>query len=403
MLGQKKVIETMFSGAGININGPDPWDIHVHDDRFYGRLLGDKNLGLGEAYIEGMWDCSRIDEFICRILKADLNKKIKGNLKSLFPYLSALIFNPQPPGRSRHVAERHYDLGNDLFASFLDPYNQYSCAYFNGTDDLKTAQLHKLDLICKKIELAPDDHVLDIGCGWGGGAKYAAERYGCTVTGINISKEQVHFARELCKNLPVNIVECEYRDIQGEFDKIVSIGMFEHVGRKNYRTFMRVVSRCLKDDGIFLLQTIGGNKSQIKCDPWIAKYIFPNSMLPSIAQIGKAAEGLFVMEDWHNLSPHYDRTLMAWYENFTKAWQNLKGRYDDHFRRMWEYYLLSCAGAFRARKIQLWQIIFTKVGKKQTSCRKKRMCKSISFSSFPGKALAFNVIPRKSLTKQQYK
>lgn len=370
MLGQKKVIETMFSCAGININGPDPWDIHVHDDRFYGRLLGDKNLGLGEAYIEGMWDCSRIDEFICRILEADLNKKIKGNFKSLFSYLSALIFNPQSPGRSRHVAERHYDLGNDLFASFLDPYNQYSCAYFNGTDDLKTAQLNKLDLICKKIELAPDDRVLDIGCGWGGGAKYAAERYGCTVTGINISKEQVHFARELCKNLPVNIVECEYRDIQGEFDKIVSIGMFEHVGRKNHRTFMRVVSRCLKDDGIFLLQTIGGNKSQIKCDPWIAKYIFPNSMLPSIAQIGKAAEGLFVMEDWHNLSPHYDRTLMAWYENFNKAWQNLKGRYDDHFRRMWEYYLLSCAGAFRARKIQLWQIIFTKVGKKQPYCRK---------------------------------
>jgi len=369
MLRQKQAIEKIFSFAGIRINGPNPWDIQVHDDRLYGRLLGDKNLGLGEAYMEGLWDCNRIDEFICRINKADLSNKIKGNLRSFLSCLSALIFNPQSRARSHRVSEQHYDLGNDLFISFLDPYNQYSCAYFKDTDDLKTAQLNKLDLICKKIELSSKDHVLDIGCGWGGFSRYAAERYGCSVTGVNISKEQVCFAGEFCKNLPVRILPCEYRDIQGEFDKVVSIGMFEHVGQKNYRTFMRVVNRCLKNDGIFLLQTIGGNKSQIKCDPWIDKYIFPNSMLPSIAQIGKAAEGLFVMEDWHNLGPHYDKTLMAWHENFTKAWQNLKERYDERFRRMWEYYLLSCAGAYRARIIQLWQIVFTKAGAKQPDCR----------------------------------
>jgi cyclopropane-fatty-acyl-phospholipid synthase len=360
----------MFASAGIMINGPNPWDIHIRDDRLYGRLLREQNMGLGEAYMENLWDCGRIDEFICRIFAADLNNKIKGNLRSLLLYLSALILNPQSRRRSRRVADKHYDLGNDLFMSFLDPYNQYSCAYFDGTDDLDAAQLMKLDLICKKIELGPGDQVLDIGCGWGGFSRYAAERYGCTVTGVNISGQQVRYAREFCKNLPVHILECEYRDIQGTFDKIVSIGMFEHVGQKNYRTFMRVVSRCLKKDGIFLLQTIGGNKSQIKCDPWIVKYIFPNSMLPSITQIGKAAEGIFVMEDWQNIGPHYDKTLMAWHRNFTKAWPVIKDKYDERFRRMWEYYLLSCAGAFRARRIQAWQIVFTKVSTKQPGSRK---------------------------------
>jgi cyclopropane-fatty-acyl-phospholipid synthase len=160
-------------------------------------------------------------------------------------------------------------------------------------------------------------------------------------------------------------MNCEYRDIKGTFDKIVSVGMFEHVGQKNYKTFMRVVERCLKNNGIFLLQTIGSNDSQVKCEPWIAKYIFPNSMLPSIAQIGKAAKNL-VMESWQNLGTHYEKTLIAWNNNFQKAWPNLKGRYDERFKRMWEYYLLSCAGAFRARYIQIWQIVFTKCGTGQS-------------------------------------
>lgn len=371
MLGQKHLIETLFNRAGIEINGPNPWDIQVNDERLYARILRDKSLGLGEAYMEGMWDCERVDEIMHRILAANLDREIKGSVKMLLPYLSALLFNHQSRRRSRRVVEHHYGgLDNDLFMSFLGTYDQYSCAYFKGTDDLQQAQLNKMDLICRKIGLGCNDRLLDIGCGWGGFSRYAAERYGCDVTAVNISGEQICYARESCKNLPVSILNCEYRDICGIFDKVVSVGMFEHVGQKNYKTFMRIVDRCLKDDGIFLLQTIGSNNSRIKCDPWTAKYIFPNSMLPSIAQIGKAVEDLFVMEDWQNLGPHYDKTLMVWNDNFQKAWPNLKERYNERFRRMFEYFLLSCAGAYRARHIQLWQIVFTKCGTRQPDCRK---------------------------------
>lgn len=269
------------------------------------------------------------------------------------------------------IAERHYDLGNQLFFSFLDPYNQYSCGFFEGTDDLSQAQKNKLALISAKLHLTANDHVLDIGCGWGGLARYVAERYGCAVTAVNISQEQLQYARKFCEGLPVSFQDCDYRMIDGRYDKIVSVGMFEHVGKKNYRTFMRVVHRCLNDNGIFLLHTIGSNISRTGSDPWIAKYIFPNSMLPSTAQIAQAVEGLFVIEDWHNLGPHYDKTLMAWNANFQMAWPRLKEKYDARFKRMWEYYLLSCAGAFRSRTIQVWQIVMTKdgAGTPQPCCR----------------------------------
>lgn len=369
MLNQRNVVEEMLTSAGVTINGSNPWDIQVIDDRTFLQVLRSKSLGLGEAYMEGWWNCRRLDEFICRVLKAGIDGKIKAGCRFLVNSLSAVIFNMQSKNRSRIVAERHYDLDNDLFMSFLDPYNQYSCAYFEGTQDLNDAQIKKMDLICKKIRLCPSDHVLDIGCGWGGLAGYMAKRYGCNVTAVNISSEQIRHARDFCNNLPVNIVSCDYRDIQGTFDKIVSVGMFEHVGQKNYQSFMRKAHGCLKDNGIFLLHTIGGNDSTINCDPWINKYIFPNGMLPSIAQISKAAEGIFVMEDLHNLGPHYEKTLLAWYENFQKSWDKLKNKYDDKFKRMWDYYLLSCAGAFRARNIQLWQIVLTRYGTSQPLCR----------------------------------
>ena len=371
MLEQKALFGEMFSRAGIAIDGPNPWDIHITDERFYARLLRGHSLGLGEAYMEGLWRCRQLGEFFYRILKADLDREIKSGVKFLLPYVTALLSNPQSKRRAHQVAERHYDLGNDLFMSFLDPYNQYSCAYFQDTEDLAQAQLNKLDLICRKLDLKSQDHLLDIGCGWGGLAKFAAERYGCSVTGVTISREQARYAREFCKGLPITVQECEYRDISGQFDKVASVGMFEHVGQKNYRTFAQVVARCLKEDGIFLLHTIGGNDSQVNLEPWLSKYIFPNGMLPSIAQIGKAAEGIYVVEDLHNLGPHYEKTLVAWHDNFQNNWGSLEGKYDERFKRMWEYYLLSCAGAFRARKIQLWQLVFTKCGTHQPDCRKQ--------------------------------
>ncbi len=365
----RSLIEGYLDRAGIAINGPNPWDIQVYNGLLYDRVLKEKNLGLGEAYMDGWWDCEQIDEFICRILRADLDETVKGSMALSLRRIPGLLFNLQSLSRSHMIAERHYDLDGDLFMSFLDPYNQYSCAYFQGTDDLVEAQQKKLDLICRKLGLDSRDRVLDIGAGWGGLSRYMAEHHGCEVTAVNISEPQIDYARRFCKGLPVEVIREDYRRIAGTYDKVVSVGMFEHVGRKNYRTFFEVVHRCLEENGAFLLHTIGGNASQANCDPWIVRYIFPNGMLPSIAQIGRAAEGLFVMEDLQNLGPHYDKTIMAWNRRFQESWTRLKGKYDGRFMRMWEYYLLSCAGAFRSRSIQLWQIVMTKTGAAQPTCR----------------------------------
>jgi cyclopropane-fatty-acyl-phospholipid synthase len=212
------------------------------------------------------------------------------------------------------------------------------------------------------LNLEPGMRVLDIGCGWGGAAKFAAERYGVKVVGITVSQEQEKAARELCQGLPVEIHLQDYRDINGVFDRVYSIGMFEHVGYKNYSTYMRVVVDRLKKDGLFLLHTIGANASYISNDAWVERYIFPNSMLPSQQQIAAAIEGKFVIEDWHNFGPDYDKTLLHWWKNFENHWNSLKDNYDERFYRMWRYYLLTFAGAFRARHNQLWQIVMSPKG-----------------------------------------
>ncbi|MCX5871886.1 MAG: cyclopropane fatty acyl phospholipid synthase [Deltaproteobacteria bacterium] len=369
MSRSKEIVEHLLGGAGVQIAGTNPWDIQIHNEKFYDRALSRKSLGLGEAYMEGWWDCERLDEFFYKILCADLGDRVRGSWKLVLPVVRAFLFNLQSISRSSMVADLHYNLDNNLFMSFLDLYNQYSCAYFKETEDLKQAQIKKMDMIIAKLRLTPSDHVLDIGFGWGGLAHYMAEKVGCRVTGVNISDEQIKYARERVKGLPVNILKCDFRGINGRFDKIVSVGMFEHVGYKNYRKFMKVVYNSLKDDGIFLLHTIGTNCSQIKTDAWINKYIFPNGVLPSVAQIARSVEGLLMIEDLHNLGPHYDKTLMAWNANFQESWPVLSKRYKNEFKRMWEYYLLSCAGAFRARYNQLWQIVFTKPGCPQPECR----------------------------------
>ena len=234
--------------------------------------------------------------------------------------------------------------------------------YWKEAKTLAAAQEAKLELVCKKMSLEPGMKVLDIGCGWGSFALYAAEHYGVEVVGITVSKEQVTLANERGQGLPVTFRLQDYRDVTEPFDRIVSLGMFEHVGYKNYRDYMKAAARCLKDDGLFLLHTIGWIKSETSLDPWIHKYIFPNGMLPSLAQISKASEELFVMEDIHSFGTDYDKTLMAWHENFEEHWPELKDKYDERFYRMWRYYLLVCAGSFRARKNQLWQIVFSKNG-----------------------------------------
>ena len=365
----KVTVEELFSLAGVKIDGPHPWDIRVHNDKFYRRVLSQGSLGLGESYMDGWWDCDALDEFINKILKAKLDEKVKANWKFILQGLKAKLLNLQSSARAYEVGEKHYDLGNDLYTAMLDKRMNYSCGYWKDAKNLDEAQEAKLDLVCRKLGLQQGMKVLDIGCGWGSFAKYAAERYGVNVVGITVSEEQAALGMELCKGLPVEIRLQDYRDVSEKFDRIVSIGMFEHVGYKNYRTYMETVDRCLKDDGIAFVHTIGGNKTDNINDPWVDKYIFPNGMLPSISQIGRAMEGLFVMEDWHNFGPDYDKTLMAWHQNFDNSWPKIKSNYDERFYRMWKYYLLMFAGLFRARRFQLWQIVFTRPGTKQPACR----------------------------------
>ncbi len=363
--GKDRIRETaqdLLSKAGVKIDGPNPWDIKVKDGRFYRRVLSQGSIGLGESYMDGWWDCEKLDEFFFRVLDSHIDKNIKKNKSLLFAALAAKIFNMQPARKSFQIGKKHYDLGNDLFENMLDKRLVYSCAYWKDAATLDRAQENKLDLICKKLGLQPGMSLLDIGCGWGSLASYAAEKYQARVTGITVSTQQANYGKYICRDLPVEIKYTDYRNIEGKYDRVVSVGMIEHVGYKNYRSYMQIVHQCLKNDGLFLLQTIGSNTSVVSTDPWINKYIFPNGMLPSISQLGKAVEGLFVVEDWHNFGADYDRTLMAWYHNFTNNWRYLSLNYNQRFFRMWKYYLLSCAGSFRARRNQLWQVVFSKKG-----------------------------------------
>jgi cyclopropane-fatty-acyl-phospholipid synthase len=353
--------ERLLALAGIAVDGDRPWDIQVHDERLFARVLNEGSLGLGESYMDGWWDSERLDEFITRLLLAELDTKIRP-WKELFGILLARVVNLQRRGRAFQIGRHHYDIGNDLFVRMLDERMIYSCGYWRDAATLDEAQEAKLDLVCRKLELARGMRVLDIGCGWGGTAAFAAERYGVSVVGITVSAEQAKLAQRVCQGLPVEIRLQDYRDLEGSFDRVLSIGMFEHVGRKNYGTFMRVVRRHLTDDGLFLLHTIGSNRSLAKNDPWSERYIFPNSMLPSVRQIAAAIEGTFVLEDWHSFGPDYDTTLMHWHRNVEACWDELQGRYDERFHRMWTYFLLSSAGGFRARKNQLWQVVLSPRG-----------------------------------------
>jgi len=311
--------------------------------------------------MDGWWDCRHLDQFFSRVMKAGLDRKFRAPAV-VVDMLRARLSNRQNRDRAFKVGEHHYDIGNDLYRQMLDSRMIYSCGYWPEAATLEQAQENKLDLVCRKLGLQPGMRVLDIGCGWGGAAKFIVERYDVTVVGCTVSAQQASLAQEECRGLPVQILLQDYREISGSFDRVFSIGMFEHVGYKNYRTYMKNVSRLLKDDGLFLLHTIGTNLSTITVDPWIESYIFPNGMLPSAKQLIAASEGLFVLEDWHSFGADYDRTLMAWHDNFVGAWPKLSHDYDQRFFRMWCYYLLCCAGAFRARKNQLWQIVFSKNG-----------------------------------------
>jgi len=358
----KTFIEDLLKKANIKVNGSKPWDLTVHHESFYEQVFVDGSLGLGESYMDGAWECKQLDECMFRIIRADLASSVSLNLRTMFYFLKAKIMNLQSVDKADEVAKKHYDIGNDLYEAMLDKRMIYTCADWSHATTLDAAQEDKLDLICKKLRLKPGQRILDIGCGWGGFARVAAERYGVEVVGITVSKEQAKRAKEICAAFPVEIRVQDYRSLDETFDHVVSIGMFEHVGYKNYGTYMQVVHRVLKDKGLFLLRCIGSNHSVARADPWINKYIFPNGMNPSITQIGKAIEKKFIMEEWRNMGLFYDRTIMEWMKRFKSAWPKLRANYDDRFYKMWIYYLACSAASFRAKTNNLWEIVFSKHG-----------------------------------------
>lgn len=396
-MSAKDLVREIFANAEIEINGKNPWDLKVHDERFYKRVISQGSLGLGEAYMDGWWDCGELDEMFYRVLIYGAREKIKPNLAIYFAFVKSQLFNMQNRTRSKKVAEDHYDLPTEIYMSFLDSYNQYTSARFECQENFDTAQEQTLELICRKIQIKSSDKVLDIGCGWGGAAKYMAEHYGCSVVGVSISNAQIDYARSYCKGLPVEIKYCDYRDLIpefcGKFSKVLVRGMIEHVGYKNYRKFMNVIHCCLdsRADSLFLLDALGGNFTRKTSDPWISKYIFPNSMVPALTPVAKAIEGLFVLEDLHNFSISYDKTLLHWRANFVRNWpdtktklderpyydytlaswvrilggrdwESLREEYHQRFFRKFVYYFLACAAGFRARHLQQWQFVLSKGG-----------------------------------------
>jgi cyclopropane-fatty-acyl-phospholipid synthase len=357
----KSFFTDLMARADIEIGGSRPWDVQVHDERLYGRLLAYGTLGFGESYMDGWWDAEALDQLVYKLLDFDIYAYLRPDLGLALSYLRGTLFNLQRTHLTE-VGEKHYDIGNDLYEAMLDPRLIYSCGYWQGVDTLEAAQEQKLDLICRKVGLEPGMKVLDIGSGWGGFLRFAAERYGITGTGVTISKEQAAYAEAHRGGLPVETRLMDYMALEGQYDRVISIGMFEHVGYKNYRAYHRKVHDLLKPDGLFLLHTIGSNISYTHGDPWSEKYIFPNGMLPSMKQMTAAGERLFVMEDWHNFGADYEPTLLAWWANFDAAWPRLRERYGDRFYRMWRFYLLAFAGLFRARHCQLWQVVYSPKG-----------------------------------------
>lgn len=354
-------MERLLAFADVRINGDRPWDIRAHNEKLYARLMASGSIGLGETYMNGWWDAPALDEMLSRVLGARLGARVH-NLYDAWAALKGKLINLQAGRRAFEVGTRHYDLGNELYSAMLGSRLVYSCGYWRHAANLDAAQEAKLDLVSRKLMLKPGMSVLDIGCGWGETLKYMAERHGVSGVGLTISQEQADYARKLCDGLPIEIRLQDYREIDQRFDRVFSIGMFEHVGVKNYRGYFQAVRRCLKPDGLSLLHTIGTNVSTDHTDAWIDKYIFPNSMLPSAAQIARASEGLFMLEDWHSFGNDYDKTLQAWRSNIEAAWSTLPTHYDERFRRMWRYYLAASMAAFRVHHCQLWQLVLSPGG-----------------------------------------
>ena len=359
--GSRQLAERLLAGVGVTINGNEPTSIRVHDERLWDRVIAQRQLGFGEAYMDGWWDCDQMDEMLTRVIAGDLLGEIRPSVRVVAQVLRSNLVNLQTKKRAETNARHHYDIGNDLYQRMLDPRMVYSCAYWQNATTLDDAQVAKLDLICRKLGLEPGMKVLDIGCGWGGFLRYAAEHYGVSGVGITPAPQQVSIATERTAHLPIEIRQVDYRDVTGTFDRIVSVGMMEHVGPKNLRAFFDVCNARLVPGGLMLHHLIGGLVSKNHSDPFFDRYIFPGGVLPSMAQFSGASEPDWVIEDMHNFGPDYDRTLMAWHDNIESRWSEIP-TYDERFKRMWKFYLLGSAAGFRSRSLQLWQYVMRRKG-----------------------------------------
>jgi cyclopropane-fatty-acyl-phospholipid synthase len=357
-LRSRQIVAQLLSECGVRINGDAPYDIQVSNEDFYSRALLNGSLGLGESYMDGWWDTPDLEGFMYRLLSARIDQRV-WTWRRVAGFCLASVFNLQNRARAFQIAERHYDIGNDLYERMLDRRMLYSCGYWESATTLEEAQEAKLNLVFTKLGLKSGQRVLDIGCGWGGALKYAADRYGIEGVGITVSQEQAEYARNVCEGLPIAILLKDYRELYASFDRIYSIGMFEHVGVKNYRIYMETVRRCIQPDGRFLLHTIGSDNPTNHSDPWIVKYIFPNSMLPSQLQIVQAMAGLFTIDGWQRIGTHYEPTLLAWRDNFERHWAELKATRDERFFRMWRFYLSVSAASFRAGTNDVWQVLMS--------------------------------------------
>jgi cyclopropane-fatty-acyl-phospholipid synthase len=353
----------LLAEADVRINGDRAWDLQVRDPRAYDRVLRDGSIGFGEAFMEGWLDCERVDQMAERAYRADLSRKVDMRT-AVFDAFKSRINPFGSRARSYEIGRKHYDVGNDLFEIMLDEYMMYSCGYWKRAEDLVQAQQDKLAITCRKLMLEPGMRLLDIGCGWGGLARYAAEHHGVGVVGVTVSREQLELGRASCAGLPVELRYQDYREIADRFDRIVSVGMFEHVGRQHYTEFFEACDRCLEPEGLVLLHTVGYLQESV-INPWYDKYIMPGVEFPTVKNIVDASDGHFVLEDLHTWEgAHYDRTLMAWFDRFDAGWSDLRSRYDDVFYRMWKLYLQGCAGAFRAEQMRVWQMLFSRNGVK---------------------------------------
>jgi cyclopropane-fatty-acyl-phospholipid synthase len=356
----------LLASADIHLNGNRAWDIQIHHPQLLKRLLSQGGLGLGESYMDGWWECQAIDLMLERAMRARLHERLQ-TPRAWWEGLKGSLRPRDGANPSRVVGRMHYEVANPVFQAMFDPYMTHSCAYWvDGAQTLEEAQLAKLDMICRKLQLKPGMRVLDIGCGWGSFMRYAAEHYGVTVLGLTSSAAQVQLGQELSRSLPVQFELTDYRhfnpDSKSRFDRVVSIGMFEQLGQSNFSAFFQTAKRCLKDDGWMLLQTQGKTQHTGLLDDWDEKYIHPQGYMPRLDEVTQASEAHFVVEDVHNFGADHDRTVQHWHQRFEMAWPQLRLSNDERFYRLWRFHLLSSAASFRTRQKQMWQLVLSPKG-----------------------------------------